>query len=73
MQSLGTWFSDGIDSVRLMVGLDDLEGLLLYMIKQLLSIRKSPVSYGSVVTFVTLTPPLANCQIQQLKVFSRWG
>ena len=28
MQSLGTWFSGGIDSVRLMVGLDDLDGLL---------------------------------------------
>jgi len=28
MRSLGTWFSGGIDSVRLMVGLDDLEGLL---------------------------------------------
>jgi len=27
MQSLGTWFSGGIGSVRLMVGLD-LEGLL---------------------------------------------
>jgi len=28
MQSSGTWFSGGIDSVRLMFGLDDLEGLL---------------------------------------------
>ena len=28
MQSLGTRFSGGIVSVRLMVGLDDLEGLL---------------------------------------------
>jgi len=28
MLSLGTRFSGGIDSVRLMVGLDDLEGLL---------------------------------------------
>jgi len=28
MWSLGTWFSGGIDSIRLMVGLDDLEGLL---------------------------------------------
>jgi len=28
MRSLGTWLSDGIDSVRLTVGLDDLEGLL---------------------------------------------
>jgi len=28
MRSLGTWFSGGIDSVRLMVGLHDLEGLL---------------------------------------------
>jgi len=27
MQNLGTWFSGGIDSVRLMVGLDDLYGL----------------------------------------------
>jgi len=27
MRSLGTWFSGGIDSVRLMVGLD-LEGVL---------------------------------------------
>jgi len=28
MQSLRTWFSGGTDSIRLMVGLDDLEGLL---------------------------------------------
>jgi len=28
MQSLGMWFSGGIDSIRLMVGLYDLEGLL---------------------------------------------
>jgi len=28
MRSLGSWFSGGIDSVRLMVGHDDLEGLL---------------------------------------------
>jgi len=28
MQSLGTWFSGEIDSVRLMVGLNDLDGLL---------------------------------------------
>jgi len=28
MQSLGTWFSGGIESVRLMVGLDDLDSLL---------------------------------------------
>jgi len=28
MQNLGTWFSGGIDSVRLVAGLNDLEGLL---------------------------------------------
>ena len=28
MQSLGTWFSGGIDSVSLVDGLDDLEALL---------------------------------------------
>ena len=28
MRSLGTWFNGGIDSVRLMVGLNHLEGLL---------------------------------------------
>jgi len=28
MQSLGAWFSGGVDSVRLMVGFDELEGLL---------------------------------------------
>jgi len=28
MQSLGIWFSGGTDSVRLMVGPDDLQGLL---------------------------------------------
>jgi len=27
MRILGTWFSGGIDNVRLMVGLDDLDGL----------------------------------------------
>ena len=27
MWCLGTWFSGGLDSVRLMVGLDDLRGL----------------------------------------------
>ena len=27
-RATGTWFSGGMDSVRLMVGLDDLEGLL---------------------------------------------
>jgi len=27
MWTLGTWFRDGIDSVRLMVGLNDLYGL----------------------------------------------
>jgi len=28
MQSLGTWFSGGTDNVRLVVALNDLEGLL---------------------------------------------
>jgi len=28
MQSLGIWFSGGINTIRLMVGLDDLDSLL---------------------------------------------